>query len=65
MCVLAYVADNEALRMLDLSWNHIRKKGAVAVATSLKVCTTSFYIYGIRIIIIIQVQVHKILQALT
>ena len=32
-------ADNEALRTLDLSWNHIRKKGAVAVATSLKVHT--------------------------
>lgn len=36
------VADNEALRTLDLSWNHIRKKGAVAVATSLKVCTFTY-----------------------
>ena len=40
MYILMYcicLADNEALRTLDLSWNHIRKKGAVAVATSLKV----------------------------
>ena len=40
-CVHA-LADNEALRVLDLSWNHIRKKGAVAVATSLKVCVNTY-----------------------
>ena len=34
------LADNEALRTLDLSWNQVRKKGAVAVATSLKICAS-------------------------
>ena len=30
-------ADSEVLRTLDLSWNHIRRKGAVAIAAGLKV----------------------------
>ena len=34
------VADSEVLRTLDLSWNHIRRKGAVAIAAGLKVMTT-------------------------
>ena len=42
MCMCTFLADNEALRVLDLSWNHIRKKGAVAVATSLKVCVNTY-----------------------
>lgn len=33
-------ADSEVLRTLDLSWNHIRRKGAVAIAAGLKVMTT-------------------------
>ena len=30
-------ADSEVLQTLDLSWNHIRKKGVVALAAGLKV----------------------------
>lgn len=32
-------AESEVLQTLNLSWNHIRKKGAVALAAGLKVCT--------------------------
>ena len=31
------VADNSSLRVLDLSWNNIRRKGAVALSQGLKV----------------------------
>ena len=31
--------DSEALSSLDLSWNHIRGKGAVAIANGIKVCS--------------------------
>lgn len=33
-----HVADSEVLKYLDLSWNHIREKGAVTIAAGLKVC---------------------------
>ena len=31
-------AANDTIDHLDLSWNHLRNKGACAVALSLKVC---------------------------
>ena len=31
-------AVNDTIDHLDLSWNHLRNKGACAVALSLKVC---------------------------
>lgn len=31
-------ANNEGLELLDLSWNHLRMKGAVAFCAGLKVC---------------------------
>lgn len=37
-------ANNEGLEVLDLSWNHLRMKGAVAFCAGLKVwmCKTLF-----------------------
>lgn len=35
--VLPYTANNEGIEALDLSWNHIRMKGAVAFCAGLKV----------------------------
>ena len=33
-----YIAgDSETIQTLDLSWNHLRKKGALAIAEGLKV----------------------------
>uniref|UniRef100_A0A670YC31 Leucine rich repeat containing 74A n=1 Tax=Pseudonaja textilis TaxID=8673 RepID=A0A670YC31_PSETE len=38
------LANNESLEILDLSWNHLRLKGAIALSNSLKVriCRTMF-----------------------
>lgn len=33
-----HAANNEGLELLDLSWNHIRMKGAVAFCAGLRVC---------------------------
>lgn len=35
--VLYFTAKNEILELLDLSWNHIRGKGAISIGQSLKV----------------------------
>ena len=35
--ISAVVASNDTLRELDLSWNHIRLKGACAIAQGIKV----------------------------
>ena len=45
-----HIADSEVLRTLDLSWNHIRGKGAVAIAAGLKVHSKSHdaYVHLIR-----------------
>ena len=40
-----FSAINETLAELDLSWNHIRGKGALAVAIGLKVNTTVGHSY--------------------
>ena len=37
MCGCAVVDDNEAIETLDLSWNHLRGKGAVCLAMGLQV----------------------------
>lgn len=34
-------AESEVLQTLNLSWNHIRKKGAKALAAGLKVSTSA------------------------
>ena len=37
------LAANDTIDHLDLSWNHLRNKGACAVALSLKVCSNVFF----------------------
>ena len=32
-------AANDSIEILDLSWNQIRRRGALAIAAGLKVCT--------------------------
>ena len=34
------LAENSSLRELDISWNNIRRKGAIAIAQGIKVITT-------------------------
>lgn len=41
---LPFPANNEGLEVLDLSWNHLRMKGAVAFSAGLKVCLCKKYI---------------------
>lgn len=36
-CISILTANNEGLEVLDLSWNHLRMKGAVAFSAGLKV----------------------------
>lgn len=36
------LASNTALEILDLSWNHLRRKGTVALGTGLRVGTPLF-----------------------
>ena len=36
------LAANDTIDHLDLSWNHLRNKGACAIALSLKVCSNVF-----------------------
>jgi uncharacterized protein YjeT (DUF2065 family) len=31
------ISDNASIKELDLSWNHLRRKGAVAIAAGVKV----------------------------
>lgn len=31
------IAENSSIKHLDLSWNHLRRKGAVAIAQGIKV----------------------------
>ena len=38
LIIIHTLADSEVLKYLDLSWNHIRGKGAIAIAAGLKVC---------------------------
>ena len=33
------ISDNASIKELDLSWNHLRRKGAMAVAAGVKVRT--------------------------
>ena len=37
------LAANDTIDHLDLSWNHLRNKGACAIALSLKVCSNVFF----------------------
>lgn len=32
------LGDSESLQVINLSWNHLRRKGAEAIAESIKVC---------------------------
>ena len=47
ICINLYLifllAANDTIDHLDLSWNHLRNKGACAVALSLKVCSNVFF----------------------
>lgn len=44
-----FLADSESVQHLDLSWNHLRLKGAVAVADGIKVYISNLsYIYFIQ-----------------
>ena len=47
VCVCGATGESEVLQTLNLSWNHIRKKGAGALATGLKV-----NLYNVCIIIL-------------
>ena len=43
------VAENESIQKLDLSWNHLRLSGGIAVAASVKVsqpldCSLAFFL---------------------
>lgn len=33
-----YEGDSETIQTLNLSWNHLRRKGAEAIAEGMKVC---------------------------
>ena len=37
VCMYLHTAECEVLQTLDLSWNHIRRKGSAAIADGLKV----------------------------
>ena len=39
------IADNTCIKELDLSWNCLRRKGAVAIAQGIKVQNKSVLIY--------------------
>lgn len=41
------IAENTSLKELDLSWNSLRRKGAIAIANGVKVTVirTSTYVY--------------------
>ena len=41
--MLVCAADNTVLELLDLSWNHLRQDGAVAIAKGLMVSLTLCY----------------------
>ena len=38
MLLSVFIASNDSLEVLDLAWNHLRGKGAMAVAAGLGVC---------------------------
>jgi len=38
-----FAAANDILETLDLSWNHLRQKGAIAVARGLKVSAQGYF----------------------
>ena len=41
MLILLFVsAQNDYVRVLNLSWNHLRLKGAIAIGEALEVCDT-------------------------
>ena len=35
-----FAGSNVGIKRLDLSWNHIRREGAIAVCNALRVCNT-------------------------
>ena len=37
------IATNEYLEEINLSWNHLRQKGAFAIAKALKVCISIIF----------------------
>ena len=37
------ISDNASIKELNLSWNHLRRKGAMAVAAGVKVRTNQRY----------------------
>jgi len=45
--IFFFIATNEYLEEIDLSWNHIRQKGAFAIAKSLKVYRVVLMPYSI------------------
>ena len=45
ICYCFLTAANDTIDHLDLSWNHLRNKGACAVALSLKVCSSGCYMH--------------------
>ena len=40
------ISDNTCIKELDLSWNCLRRKGAVAIAQGLKVCFLKMFDYS-------------------
>ena len=36
------ITANDSIEILDLSWNQIRRRGALAIAAGLKVCTLHY-----------------------
>ena len=55
-------ANNEGLEVLDLSWNHLRMKGAVAFCAGLKVWLIIEYLIAIQHLITMIIMYHLHIQ---
>lgn len=57
--LLSILANNDFLRVLDLSWNHLRMRGAMAIGSALQVSHICCFVIS-KFFIVTDIQLYGI-----